>query len=113
MSYEIEHMGMLIECSVSAGSPGRYSGPPEDCYPAEPPEVEQLSVRVSDWDEFSDWWGAKGEYPTFATDLDALLEKVSEREWENIYDAALEVAEKDEPDYDYEPDDYYEEPDFF
>lgn len=33
------------ECEVSyyPGDPGRYSGPPEHCYPAEPDEVEILS----------------------------------------------------------------------
>ena len=28
------------------GSPGRLSGPPEDCYGAEPPEFEITSIRV-------------------------------------------------------------------
>ena len=28
------------------GSPGRLSGPPEDCYGAEPPEFEITTVRV-------------------------------------------------------------------
>lgn len=28
------------DMSFTPGSPGRYSGPPEDCYPAEPDEAE-------------------------------------------------------------------------
>lgn len=28
------------DMSFTAGTPGKYSGPPEDCYPAEPDEAE-------------------------------------------------------------------------
>lgn len=33
---------------LSGGSPGRLSGPPEDCYPAEDPDVEidEISMRL-------------------------------------------------------------------
>jgi len=33
-----------VRCTVAPGSPGRLSGPPEDCYPAEPCEVDDLKV---------------------------------------------------------------------
>lgn len=51
---EIEHKGMLIECSVSGGEPMTRD------YPGCPPEVEMESVCVSDWDEFEAYWGRKG-----------------------------------------------------
>jgi hypothetical protein len=99
MGYEIEHKGMLVEYHVSDGEPMTRD------YPGCPPEVEQESVCVSDWDEFAEWWGAKGERPTFAPSLAALLEKLSEREWDSITDAAFDAAANDEPDFD-PPDDY-------
>lgn len=33
---------------VSRGDPGRFSGPPEDCYPSEAAEFELESVHVLD-----------------------------------------------------------------
>jgi len=36
---------LQVEYNYSPMVPGRYSGPPEDCYPDEPPEVEILRVR--------------------------------------------------------------------
>lgn len=35
-------------CEVSAGLAGQTYGPPERCYPAEPPEVEVLEVADTD-----------------------------------------------------------------
>lgn len=35
---------LMVKCSVTPGHPGRTYGPPENCYPAEPPEVEDLKV---------------------------------------------------------------------
>ena len=34
-----------VEYLYSPSVPGRYSGPPEDCYPDEPSEVEVISVK--------------------------------------------------------------------
>ena len=34
-----------VEYLYSPRVPGRYSGPPEDCYPDEPSEVEVISVK--------------------------------------------------------------------
>ena len=45
---QFEMHGVTVLCSGTyyPGSPGRYSGPPEDCYPAEPDELEIESVTV-------------------------------------------------------------------
>lgn len=117
MGYEIEHKGMLVEVTVSGGSPGRTYGPPEYCYPAEPPEVEMDSVSVSDWDEFVAWWGASGDCPTFAPTLAELLDRLTEREWDAICDKGLDAAANDEPDYeppdDYDDDSYWDDHDIY
>jgi len=31
--------------TYSPGDPGKYSGPPEKCYPAEPPEAEVITLK--------------------------------------------------------------------
>jgi len=37
-----------VEVEYTPGRPGRLSGPPEDCYPAEPGEVRALSAEAED-----------------------------------------------------------------
>ena len=98
MSYEIEHKGMLVEVSVSGGEPTTRD------YPGSPPECEMESVRVSDWDEFEAYWGAKGECPTFAPTLEILLDRLTEKEWDAISESAFETASDDfdPPDDDYD-----------
>jgi len=47
------HLGdneLEVTCDITGGSPGRYSGPPEDCYPAEDPDVEIESVTLNGHD---------------------------------------------------------------
>ena len=43
---------LVIYFTFTPGDPGRYSGPPENCYPAEPAEVEFDSVTPP---QFADW----------------------------------------------------------
>ena len=102
MSYEIEHKGMLVEVTVSGGERATRD------YPGCPPEVEMESVRVSNWDEFEAYWGAKGECPTFAPTLEILLDRLSEKEWDAISESAFDAAANEEPDFDIEPDDWGE-----
>lgn len=110
----IEHKGMEIEFTYHAGTPGRFSGPPEDCYPDEPAEVEIDGVYVSDWDEFAEWWGANGDTPVFAPNLDTLLDKLADREHDAIYEAACEQAEDyDGEPYDIDDDAYWEDHDIY
>jgi len=74
---------LLVYYTFTKGDPGRYFGRPEDCYPAEPAEVEFDSVTHLDGTpapEFADW----------------------AREWlaGEGFDAAVEEASDDGPDPD-------------
>ena len=40
----IDGLELRIEAVVMPGRPGRYHGKPEDCFPDEPAEVEEVSV---------------------------------------------------------------------
>jgi len=100
MTDNLEHKGMWIEFSPHSGEQATRMHPGEDPY------LEIESVTVSDWDEFAEWWGAKGETPVFATDIETLLEIVSDREYDAIADAAWELIRDEEPDFD----DFEEEP---
>ena len=45
-----EHMlkfGIRVEYDATPGCPGRYYGPPENCYPDEPAEVETTNVYMT------------------------------------------------------------------
>ena len=73
---------VTIRYTFTPGDPGRYYGLPENCYPAEPAEVEFDSA---DPPQFADW----------------------AREWlaGEGFDAAVEEAtERSQPDPDYERD---------
>ena len=96
MQVTIEHNGMEIEVVLYGGE-----RPTRDC-PGEDPHAELEDVRVSDWDEFAFNYGVNGETPCYATTLEKLLDRITEREWDEISSAAFDVASQEEPDY--EPD---------
>lgn len=68
----------VIDATLHPGDPGRYSGPPEHCYPEEPPEVEVHSV-IKNGADF------EGDLPQWVDD--ELFER-------------LAAIEPPEPDYD-------------
>jgi hypothetical protein len=80
-----------VECSVSPGDPGRTYGPPERCYPPEPPEVEILRVFDSAGKERSDL------LPRVEMAWDEIEEKAI-KEAEESHAAAYEAAEEDRAD---------------
>lgn len=43
-----ETLEVTVKANYTPGSPGKLYGPPEDCYPEEPAEVELLSIRGDD-----------------------------------------------------------------
>jgi hypothetical protein len=50
---EINLGTIIVEGTYYPGSPGRYTGPPENCYPAEPDEFEPETFRLTgDLDDF-------------------------------------------------------------
>lgn len=46
MTVKFTEFGLDFEAEIVywPGTPGRHSGPPENCYPGEPPEVEFYSL---------------------------------------------------------------------
>lgn len=61
--------------SYTPGVPGRFSGPPENCYPDEPPEVEFTVRTLTDYELNEDDF-----------DRDA---------WENLYFDVLEAIDSE------------------
>jgi hypothetical protein len=48
-THQFRSLGLTLEATIThwyPGAPERISGPPEDCYPADPPEVEIAFLRV-------------------------------------------------------------------
>lgn len=84
--------GEEIEYEVTAhfhpGSPGRTSGPPDKCYPAEPAEIEIISVwnctESKDEPELVDSFGEN-------EDLYLDLVEKAEEEDRDDYEAAMEA----------------------
>ena len=106
MTYTIEHKGLEIEFSPHGGEPMTRD------YPGDPPYIEIDGAIVSDWDEFVAWFGAKGETPMFAPDLESLIEKILNRDAVSIEDSAWDLVNDDEPDCD-DGDDYYGDHDIY
>ena len=80
-----------VEYEFSPGDPGRYSGPPENCYPAEPAEVTVLQVFING---------------TWADPSDFVADAVLERWAEEIEGECTTAADEDRSDYDDSADDY-------
>lgn len=90
MQSTLFYNGLEIEFTITAGSPGRLYGPPENCYPQEAPEFEIENVRISDWDEFADIYGAK-----VCASHESLIETILENEGNKIADAAFAQTAQD------------------
>ncbi len=73
-------IAVVVEYAYHKGSPGRLSGPPENCYPPEPAYIEITSVKVG------------------AVEI-VLSEAETERLAAEIEDAITEQAAADEQDH--------------
>jgi len=87
-----------VDVDVTPGAPGRLSGPPEDCYPPEPAEVEYGDVccvetgrvfSVDEWELLKCWSTERG-YDITDED-ERVIEMVGDAE-EAAYDAACDAA---------------------
>lgn len=78
--------------TFTPGDPGRYSGPPEDCYPSEAAEVEVLKLNCGEADAM------------FLLDS-AFGEEISESIIEKEFDEKEEEAEEDEDEWEDEEED--------
>lgn len=79
---------VAVECRVYPGSPGKTWGPPENCYPPEPAEVEIETVTV-DGGEYDgrqvSWKLVKME------DIEANAVMAAEEKAQDEYEAAMEA----------------------
>ena len=71
---------LTVTGTIGRGNPGRYSGPPEDCYPAEAGEVEIEEVRVTRISAVADPVLVGTAGPEFLTDdeHDSAVERLAE-----------------------------------
>ncbi|HQR20761.1 MAG TPA: hypothetical protein PKV98_07835 [Burkholderiaceae bacterium] len=109
----IERAGheLRVSYSASPGDPGRTSGPPERCYPPEPPEfeIEKIELQWSIPDDLGP--DARAQRPIWLDVTDLLLEIGGDDFVGAVEDELLDrLADDDgppdwaEPDYDYPED---------
>ena len=88
----------VVEAFVTPGHPGRLTGPPEDCYPAEGPEVDDLTLSKFDHQDEtgkdhytpvpeSEWeqWGVDHDY------LSEVIVAYAEAYWQGAKEDADEA----------------------
>lgn len=84
-----EEWELLVEFEVTYwGDPGRFSGPPEDCYPPEGPELS-ISRAVMEPPEWAKWKYPRGELIVVLTDAEVNL----------LEEQIRDTLERPEPDY--------------
>ena len=91
---------VLVTLSVIPGIPGRYSGPPEDCYPDEPAEWSIVSITGSD----------SGQPVELSPVELAVLEDRLSEEIDDLVDSARRDDDFNEPD---EGNDHFDYPDCY
>lgn len=83
--YSYRGLDLIVTLNYYPANPGKIYGPPENCYPPEPAEVDILSVRL------------KGEKKTNTKLSDWLRDELMETD--ECYDELCLLAEPEEPDY--------------
>lgn len=85
----------LDEHDYTQGSPGKVSGPPETCFPPEPPELEIVKLYIKDY---------MGPNPEDYKEVPAqIIELLNELSNDDFYMTVMEEVDlsqqKEEPDY--------------
>lgn len=84
----------LTEYDYIPGSPGHLTGPPENCFPPEPSELEIVKLMIEDITTTAE--DGYKEIPIQAVDL--LLE-LHDGIWDAAMDAVEDALRKEEPEY--------------
>jgi len=102
-SYEDEAgIVVIFDASFTPGDPGRCSGPPERCYPPEPPEVELDNPMVDEGSHPVKRW--KHVYRQITdqelkligvASTEELIEKVIDDRFDEIVDEAQKLTDRD------------------
>lgn len=95
----IEFRGIEVEFTYYAGERATRD------YPGAPAWIEIDSTRVSDWDEFAEWWGTAH---MFAPSLEMMLNRIVDKFGEEIEQEAHNAIESQEPDFDPPDEDDYD-----
>lgn len=93
ITFQVLGLSFEAEIDYTPGTPGRYSGPPEKCYPDEPSEIEFTSLTVD------------GHDALFMLESGSLSEEIESAAAE-VADALYESESSVDFD-DYDPDEQY------
>lgn len=90
-NHSFEVCGFEVEVELTPGCRGYYSGPPEDCYPAEDPIIELIYATPIDKEEFEEYTGFSYAFAQiwrelFPEDFDQAVERGLENELESNFD---------------------------
>lgn len=88
----LDDIELEVRATVTPGIRGRLSGRPEDCYPAEPAEIDQIHVFFED----EEIGGKFGAHLISLLDEDNIIERAETDDRDSREDAMVEAYESNQ-----------------